>query len=49
MARAKSISSIETEIAKLEADRNKAQERVDVISAKPLKLQKKSRNVPSYK
>ena len=40
MARTRSISSIEAEIAKLEAELNKAQEKVDAISAKLLKLQK---------
>ena len=40
MARTRSISSIEAEIAKLEAELNKAQEKVDIISAKLLKLQK---------
>ena len=39
-ARMRSISSIEAEIAKLEAELNKAQEKVDAISAKLLKLQK---------
>ena len=38
MARMRSISSIEAEIAKLEAELNKAQEKVDAISAKLLKL-----------
>lgn len=40
MARTRSISSIETEIAKLEAELNKAQEKVEAISAKLLTLQK---------
>jgi septal ring factor EnvC (AmiA/AmiB activator) len=40
MARTRSISSIEAEIVKLEAELNKAQEKVDVISAKLLTLQK---------
>ena len=40
MARTRSISSIETEIAKVEAELNKAQEKDDAISAKLLKLQK---------
>jgi septal ring factor EnvC (AmiA/AmiB activator) len=40
MARTRSISSIEAEIAKAEAELNKAQEKVDAISAKLLKLQK---------
>ena len=40
MARTRSISSIEAEIVKLEAELNKAQEKVEVISAKLLTLQK---------
>ena len=40
MARTRSISSIEAEIAKLEAELNKAQEKVDAISPKLLKLRK---------
>ena len=40
MARTRSISSIEAEIAKAEAELNKAQEKVDAISAKLLNLQK---------
>ena len=40
MARTRSISSIEAEIVKLETELNKAQEKVDVISAKLLTLQK---------
>ena len=40
MARTRSISSIDAEIAKAEAELNKAQEKVDAISAKLLKLQK---------
>ena len=40
MARTKSISSIESEIVKLEAELAKAQEKVDAISGKLLKLQK---------
>lgn len=40
MARTKSISSIEAEITKLEAELNRAQARVDAISAKLLKAQK---------
>ena len=40
MARTKSISSIESEIVKLEAELVKAQEKVDAISDKLLKLQK---------
>ena len=40
MARMKSISSIETEIATLEADLEKAQKKVESISEKLLKAQK---------
>ena len=40
MARMKSISSIEAEIEKLEAELDKAQKRVDAILAKLLKAQK---------
>ena len=40
MARMKSISSIETEIATLEADPEKAQKKVESISEKLLKAQK---------
>lgn len=40
MARTKSISSIESEIVKLETELVKAQEKVDAISDKLLKLQK---------
>ena len=39
MARTKPISSIETEIARLEAELDKAQKRVEIISAKLLKAQ----------
>ena len=40
MARTRSISSIETELAKTEADLAKAQAKVDVLSSKVLELQK---------
>jgi len=40
MARTRSISSIETEIEKVETELVKAQEKVDAISTKLLKLQK---------
>ena len=40
LERMKSISSIEAEVAKLEAELDKAQKRVEVISAKLLKAQK---------
>ena len=38
MARTRSISSIEAEIAKAEVELSKAQEKVDAISTKLLKL-----------
>ena len=41
MARMKTISCIETELAKAEADLTKAQERVDRLAAKVLSLQQK--------
>ena len=40
MARTRSISSIDTEISKVEKELAKAQERVDALSAKLLKHQK---------
>jgi len=40
MARTRSISSIDTEISKVEKELAKAQERVDALSTKLLKLQK---------
>lgn len=40
MPRVKSISTIETEIAKAEAELSKAQKRYDAIAAKLLALQK---------
>lgn len=40
MARMKTISSIEAELAKVETDLSKAQARVDVLTAKLLDLQK---------
>ena len=39
MARKKSISAIETELKQAEADLRKAQEKVDLLSEKELKLQ----------
>ena len=39
MARTRSISSIDTEIAKLQAELNKAQEKCDSIAARILELQ----------
>ena len=39
MARVRSISSIETEIEKVEADLTKAQQKCDALSAKLLELQ----------
>ena len=44
MARTRSISSIDAEIAKVEAELNKAQEKVDAISTKLLKLQKQKQD-----
>ena len=41
MARMKSISTIETELKKAEADLQKAQEKVDILSARLLELQQK--------
>ena len=49
MARTRSISSIETEIAKLEAELNKAQEKVEAISAKLLTLQKQKQEYEAGK
>jgi len=40
VARMKTISSIEAELAKVETDLSKAQARVDVLTAKLLDLQK---------
>ena len=40
MARMRSISSIEADIAKTETELEKAQEKVDAISARLLELQK---------
>ena len=40
MARSRSISAIETELKKTEADLKKAQEKVDILSDRVLKLQK---------
>lgn len=39
MARTKSISTIETELRKAEADLKKAQEKVDILSERVLELQ----------
>lgn len=41
MARMKSISTIETELKKAEADLQRAQEKVDILSARVLELQQK--------
>ena len=41
MARMKSISTIEAELRKAEADLQKAQEKVDILSARVLELQQK--------
>ena len=45
MARMKSISTIETELKKAEADLKKAQEKLDILSDKVLELQKRSRSM----
>ena len=42
MARTKSISTIETELRKAEADLKKAQEKVDTLSERVLKLQQQN-------
>ena len=44
MARTKSISTIETELRKAEADLKKAQEKVDTLSERVLELQKQKQN-----
>ena len=49
MARMKSISSIETEIATLEADLEKAQKKVESISEKLLKAQKQKQEYEARK
>ena len=49
MARMRSISSIETEIPKVESDLLKAQERVDSLSARLLELQKTKQEIEAKK
>ncbi len=49
MARMRSISSIETEISKVESDPLKAQERVDSLSARLLELQKTKQEIEAKK
>ncbi len=44
MARTRTISSIDAEIAKVEAELDKAQEKVEAISARLLKLQKQKQD-----
>ena len=45
MARIRSITSIETEISKVESDLTKAQERVDSLSARLLELQRTKQEI----
>ena len=45
MARMRSITSIETEISKVESDLLKAQERCDVLSARLLELQRTKQEI----
>ncbi len=47
MARTKSISAIETELKKAEDDLKKAQEKVDILSDRVLKLQQQKREYES--
>lgn len=49
MARMRSISSIETEISKVESDLLKAQGRVDSLSAQLLELQKTKQEIEAKK
>ena len=49
MARMRSISSIETEISKVEADLAKAQEKVDSLSNRLLDLQKLKQEIEAKK
>ena len=49
MARMRSISSIETEISKVESDLLKAQERGDSLSARLLELQKTKQEIEAKK
>jgi len=45
MARMRSITSIETEISKVESDLAKAQEKVDSLSARLLELQRTKQEI----
>lgn len=47
MARMKSISAIETELKKAEDDLKKAQEKVDILSDRVLKLQQQKQEYES--
>ncbi|MGN0400526.1 MAG: hypothetical protein ACI4EO_10485 [Blautia sp.] len=47
MARKKSISAIETELKKAEDDLKKAQEKVDILSDRVLKLQQQKQEYES--
>lgn len=47
MARTKSISAIETELKKAEDDLKKAQEKVDILSDRDLKLQQQKQEYES--
>lgn len=49
MARMRSISSIETEISKVESDLTKAQEKYDALSARLLELQKMKQEIEAKK
>ena len=49
MARMRSITSIETEISKVESDLAKAQERFDSLSARLLELQKTKQEIEAKK
>lgn len=49
MARTKSISAIETELKKAEDDLKKAQEKVDILSDRVLKLQQQKQEYESRK
>ena len=49
MARMRSISSIETEISKVESDLAKAQEKVDSLSTRLFELQKTKQEIETKK
>ena len=49
MARIRSITSIEAEISKVEADLAKAQEKCDILSARLLELQKTKQEIEAAK